>query len=295
MKTDREALKRAVLELIASDEEFRLAIAGAIGLGEILEELRKLREKSLEYMKELKSIGEKLGRYDKRFEAIERKLLEHDRRFEAIERKLMEHDKRFEVIEKKLMEHDKRFEAIERKLLEHDRRFEVIERKLLEHDKRFEVIERKLLGHDEKFRVVLEEIKKLWETIHVFSRELQAFNKRLSNVEDSLGTLTEAAFSWFVMSEINSMLESGERVLSRTRNARIDGEEVDLLIETTQRVFVVEVKVKPRHSHVGALASKGEIVARKYGKRVELVLAGSRIGREIAEYAQNRGVRVLSY
>jgi len=87
--------KKRILRALMEDEEFRLAIAGAVGLGSILGELKKLRE-------------------------------EHDKRFEAIERKLLEHDKRFEAIEKKLLEHDKRFEAIERKLLEHDKRFEVV-------------------------------------------------------------------------------------------------------------------------------------------------------------------------
>ncbi len=83
-----DELRRRLLRLLLEDGEFRLAVAGAIGLGEVLEELRWLRRKSLEH--------------DKRFEAIERKLLEHDKRLEAIEKKLLEYDKRFDEMNRRL-------------------------------------------------------------------------------------------------------------------------------------------------------------------------------------------------
>ncbi|ADY01549.1 hypothetical protein VMUT_1344 [Vulcanisaeta moutnovskia 768-28] len=40
----RDEVRRIVLELIRTDEEFRLAIAGALGLEAILNELRALRQ-----------------------------------------------------------------------------------------------------------------------------------------------------------------------------------------------------------------------------------------------------------
>ncbi len=286
------------------DEEFRLAVAGAIGLGEVLEELRWLRRKSLEHDKRFEAILNRLLEHDKRFEAIERKLLEHDKRFEAIEKKLLEHDKRFEAIERKLLEHDKRFEAIERKLLEHDKRleaierkllehdkrFEVIERKLLEHDKRFEAIERKLLEHDEKFRSIIEEVRKIWE-------EIRGLNRRVSRLEDTLGALSESVYAkFFLDSVIYELTARGERLERWERNARIDGEDIDLLIVAERTVYVVEVKVKPKHGDVGALLAKAEVVARHYpGRRVVPVLTGARIGREVAEYAAGKGVRVAAW
>jgi len=41
---DAENLKKEFLKLLDSDEEFRLAVAGKVGLLEILVELRRLRE-----------------------------------------------------------------------------------------------------------------------------------------------------------------------------------------------------------------------------------------------------------
>jgi len=299
-------LKREFLKLLEEDEEFRLAVAAKLGLLEILNELRRLREDLNRHMvesskrfevieSELKKLREDFNKHiqesSKRFEAIERKLLEHDKRFEAIERKLLEHDKRFEVLEKKLLEHDKRFEAIERKLLEHDRRFEAIERKLLEHDKRFEAIERRLEEHDRKFNEIIEQIKKIWEVLADHSR-------RLANLEDALGALTESTYAKFTLDAIMYECSAqNDKVVSWQRNARVDEEDIDLLVVTEKRVYVVEVKVRPKHADVGRVLAKAELVKSKLfpDKEVIPVLTGTRIGSEIVSYAVGKGVRVLSW
>jgi len=293
------------------DEEFRLAVAGLLGYREILDELRRLREdfnklyqKSLEHDKRFEVIEEELKKlredfnklyqkgleHDKRFEILEKKLLEHDKRFEAIERKLLEHDKRFEVIEKRLEEHDKRLEAIEKKLEEHDRKFEAVERKLLEHDKRFEAIEAKLVEHDKKFEELRIEIRDLKLVV-------DENRKRLSRLELAVGALTESFYAKLVLDQIAAIARGeGDEVVRWERNARIDEEDIDLLIETRRKVYVVEIKVKPKHRHVGALLAKTDIVRRHFpGKEVVPVLSGSLIGKEIAEYARQHGVVVLGW
>ena len=259
-------LKSALLKLLEEDEEFRLAVAAKLGLLEILSELRKLREDFNKHAEES----------SKRFEALEKKMIEHDKRFEAIERKLLEHDKRFEAIERKLLEHDKRFEAIERKLLEHDRKFEELEKRLEEHDR--------------KFNEILEEIKKIWEV-------LAEHNRRLSHVEDVLGALAESTYAKFTLDTImHECMAMGEKVVSWQRNARVDNEEVDLLVVTEKRVFVVEVKVKPKHSDVGKLLAKAEVAKNVFrDKEIVPILTGARIGSEVASYAMGKGVRVYSW
>ncbi len=262
-------LKKRFLELLDRDEEFRLAVAAKIGLLEILSELKRLRE-------DFNKLYQKSLEHDKRFEAIERKLLEHDKRFEEI-------NKRFEVIERKLLEHDKRFEEI-------NKRFEAIERKLLEHDKRLEAIEKRLEEHDRKFNEILEEIKKIWET-------LAEHNRRLSNVEDVLGALAESTYAKFTLDSIMyECAHVGDRVVSWQRNARVDNEDIDLLVITEKRVYVVEVKVRPKHSDVGKLLAKAEIVKSRFlDKEVVPILTGTRIGSEVLSYALGKGVRVYSW
>jgi hypothetical protein len=78
--------KQRILELLKSDEEFRLAVAGLLGLDTIISELKKLREDFLTFVKLQERWWEETY---KRFEAIEKKLLEHDKRFDSLERRLM--------------------------------------------------------------------------------------------------------------------------------------------------------------------------------------------------------------
>ncbi|MEM4966256.1 MAG: hypothetical protein QXS45_05735, partial [Sulfolobales archaeon] len=82
----------------------------------------------------------------------------------------------------------------------------------------------------------------------------------------------------------------------RVRNARLDEVDIDLLVESDRRVYVVEVKVRPKHGDVGSLLSKLDVVRKRYPeKEVVGVLAGVWVGREVEEYARERGVVVYAY
>ncbi|NPA99999.1 MAG: hypothetical protein GXO10_01355, partial [Crenarchaeota archaeon] len=109
---------------------FRLAVAAKLGILEILNELKRLRE-------DLNKIAEILLEHDRKLSRIENELKEQAKR-------LKEHDERLDRIEKKLSEHDERLKRIEEKLSKHDERLSKIERKLEEHDKRFDKIEKRL-------------------------------------------------------------------------------------------------------------------------------------------------------
>ncbi|GAB6945543.1 hypothetical protein [Vulcanisaeta sp. JCM 14467] len=60
----RDEIRRIVLELIRTDEEFRLAIAGALGLDAILSELRALRQDFNALLGRAISIEETLKRHE---------------------------------------------------------------------------------------------------------------------------------------------------------------------------------------------------------------------------------------
>jgi len=69
-------LKAKMLELLEKDEEFRYAIAGKLGLLEILKRMDRIEN-------ELRRLRED---FSKRFEAIERRLEEHSKRLEELTR-----------------------------------------------------------------------------------------------------------------------------------------------------------------------------------------------------------------
>ena len=77
------------------------------------------------------------------------------------------------------------------------------------------------------------------------------------------------------------------------RNYTIDGEEIDLFILTNKRVYVVEVKVKPKHKDINDLVRKVSVAKSKYAKlEVKGILTGTYIGKEIKEYAHSKGIEV---
>jgi len=206
-------LKEKILRLLREDEEFRLAVAGLIGLDTILNELRKLREDFHYFMKE----------QEKRWE-------ENWRRWE---------------------ENNKRWE-------EAYRRFEVIEKTLLEHS--------------------------------ILLRNLE---KRVSRLELEVGALSEITLTRYVWEDLREELRlRGEEVIARARNARVDGYEVDLLVESNKNVYIVEVKVKPTRKHVDSLLKKAKVVQERYGKPVVSILAGAMIGNNVEKYAESKGIKI---
>ena len=187
--------KRRFLKALEEDQEFRYAVAGLLGLGEVLAELKRLREDFNKYVKK------------------------NERRWRQNERRWKEAYKRFDDIE-----------------------------------------------------------------------------RRLSNVETTLGASVEAQFSRYVWEDLREELKArGEAVIRRARNAKVDNVDIDLLVETGSRVYVVEVKIRPKVEDVGALLAKADVVKSALGKEAVPILTGAWIGDEVEKYARSKGVLVYSY
>ena len=148
-------LKSKILRLLKEDEEFRYAIAGLIGLEEILKRLDKHDEK-------FNIILKRLDEHSHRFE-------EHDRKFNEILKRLDEHSRRFE-------EYDKKFAEIMSRLSEHDRKFNEIMSRLSEHDRKFNEVMTRLSEHDRKFNEIVAEIRDIRREL----REIRAYMERTS-------------------------------------------------------------------------------------------------------------------
>ena len=231
-------LRDEFLRLLKEDEEFRLAVVGLIGLGEVLEELKRLRED-----------------FNRRVEVMEGLLRAQERRRKAEERRW-------------------------RAWYEAWRRF-------------LEAYERRWKEEEERWRAWYEAWRKFVEDYYAFREDVV---RRLSKLEESHGAAVEAQFSRYVWEDLREAISaSGESIVRRMRNADFDGVDVDLLVETEGRAFVVEVKTRPRVEDVGALLAKAEIVRDKLGKPVVPVLTGALIGREVEAYARGKGIQVYSY
>jgi len=83
--------KRRFLKALETDEEFRLAVAGLLGLGEILQELRDLRRRMDRYIR----ISER--RWREWRETWRKFLEENERRWEENRKRWEENEKRWEA------------------------------------------------------------------------------------------------------------------------------------------------------------------------------------------------------
>jgi len=111
-------LKKRFLEFLKSDEEFRLAVAGLLGLDTVISELKRLREDFLTFVKvQEKRWEENNRRWEdayKRFEAIESEI---KRLWEAVEKLREDFNKLREDFNKLYESVMKRMDSFERRLM----------------------------------------------------------------------------------------------------------------------------------------------------------------------------------
>ncbi len=193
-------LKRRILRLLREDEEFRYAVLGMVGYGELLkraeEHDRKFNEilaRLEEHDKKFAEIIAKLEEHSKRFEEHDRKfneilarLEEHDRKFEEIVARLEEHDRKFAEIMSRLEEHDRKFEEIMVRLEEHDRKFEMIMARLEEHDKKFAEIMARLEEHDRKFEEIMARLEEHDRKFEMIMARLEEHDKKFAEIMATL-------------------------------------------------------------------------------------------------------------
>jgi len=119
-------------------------------------------------------------------------------------------------------------------------------------------------------------------------------NRKLSHTELTVGALAEALLSKITLEELVS---AGYNIMEKTRNHRVDNEDIDLLVAAEKKGvkehFLVEVKVKPRYSDVGSLLAKRDLYEAKTGIKARPILAGIRVDGEIEAYAKSKNVEII--
>jgi len=248
-------LKKKILKLLREDEEFRLAVAGLLGMDTILRELKKLREDFQHFMRE----------QERRWEENSKRWEEANRRFEILEselRKLREDFNKFVELQ------EKRWEEEARRWEENNKRWEENNKRWEEAYKRFEAIEKKLLEHDEKFESVNKELKRLSKAV----AELQI-------IVGSMGRRWGRDLEKMVLEIYRHALEERgiepgkvEKFKYVDREGRYLGKgaaiEVDIYIHD-DKVYLLEVKSRTELEDVEWFSRKVKIVEEIIGKKAE--------------------------
>ncbi len=262
-------LKKKMIKLLREDEEFRLAIAGLLGLDAILNELKKLRE-------------------------------DFNRHIELEEKRWEENAKWWERNWKLWEESNKRWEENNRRWEEAYKRFEVIETEL--RSLREENIKLR-----EDFNKLREDFNKLYESVmkrlDLFEKRMDIFEARIERRITALGARwgieSENAFREAMRGVIEEVLGAGR--VERWRYYDDKGEvygfpsqvEVDLVVKDNVHVLV-EIKASTSSGDVLELWRIGNLYSKVMGVKPRLVLITPFIDDKGLNTAKKLGVEVYT-
>ena len=231
------------------------------------DEIRKTREELLVNDEKVK---QELLASDER---IKQELLAND---ERIKQELLAND---EKIKQELLAH---VEKVKQELLAND---EKIKQELLAH---VDKVKQELLANDEK---VKQELKDEIQGVKAdLENKIKEVDRKVEATRSDLGLVAEEVY---VKNFVDYLQSNGEKVISVYRHYETSLGEIDAVIETSAKVYAVEVKLRAEASDVDDLLSKAKVLKEELGKEVYPVLTGSKINKTVRGYAKGFGVLVI--
>ena len=231
------------------------------------DEIRKTREELLVNDEKVK---QELLASDER---IKQELLAND---ERIKQELMTH---VEKVKQDLLANDER---IKQELLAND---EKIKQELLAH---VEKVKQELLANDEK---VKQELKDEIQGVKTdLENKIKEVDRKVEATRSDLGLVAEEVY---VKNFVDYLQSDGEKVISVYRHYETSLGEIDAVIETSAKVYAVEVKLRAEASDVDDLLSKAKVLKEELGREVFPVLTGSKINKTVRGYAKGLGILVI--
>jgi len=231
------------------------------------DEIRKTREELLVNDEKVK---QELLASDER---IKQELLAND---ERIKQELMTH---VEKVKQDLLANDER---IKQELLAND---EKIKQELLAH---VEKVKQELLANDEN---VKQELKDEIQGVKTdLENKIKEVDRKVEATRSDLGLVAEEVY---IKNFVDYLQSDGEKVISVYRHYETSLGEIDAVIETSAKVYAVEVKLRAEASDVDDLLSKAKVLKEELGREVFPVLTGSKINKTVRGYAKGLGILVI--
>jgi len=255
----RERLKSRILKLLREDEEFRYAVAGLIGLDEILKRLDRHESHIIEILKRL----------DRHEQEIARLREDMNRLREDMIRGFERHDKEIAKLREDMMKgferHDREIERLREDMIKgferHDREIEKLREDMM---KGFEAVNRQISALGARWGLMSEE----------------AFREGLRGIlEKEFGVKVE---KWRTYDEEGLVYGYSSEI------------EVDLVVKDG-KTLLIEISSHVRPSDVTSFVKKAELYERKTGKRPDrLIMVTPYVEEKAIEAAMRRGVEVYT-
>ncbi len=231
------------------------------------DEIRKTREELLVNDEKVK---QELLASDER---IKQELLAH---IDKVKQELLAND---EKVKQELMTH---VEKVKQELLANDER---MKQELLAH---VDKVKQELLANDEKVKQELkDEIQRVKTDLETKIKEV---DRKVEATRSDLGLVAE---EFYVKNFVDYLQNNGEKVISVYRHYETPLGEIDAVIETSAKVYAVEIKLRAEVSDVDDLLNKTKALKEELGREVYPVLTGSRINKTVRGYAKGLGILVI--
>ncbi len=172
---------------------------------------------------------------------------------------------------------------------------EVLDR-ITKLEERFARLEERQQKLEERQQRLEERQQKLEERQQKLEEEIANLRRVIEHTRRDVGALTEAMYSRMVWEDLREEIKArGEKVVSRKRNVKVDGYDIDLMIESETSIYVVEIKIQPNHHDVNELLEKTKAIEVHMIKKAIPVIAGTWIGGEVRKYCSEKGVNIIEY
>jgi hypothetical protein len=273
----RDRLKSRMLRLLKEDEEFRYAVAGLLGLEEILKRLDRNEQELVRLREDMAKMFEK---HEERFARIE----------EEIRRIWQEIAKLREDMIKGFERHDREIERLREDMIKGFERHDMEIARLREDMmKGFE-------RHDREIQRLTEEMNKLREDM---TKGFELVNRHISAIGARWGIMAEDAFR----EGLRGILEKEfgvkvDRWIARDEDGMVYGFssviEIDIAIKDG-KTMLIEISSSVDKSKVAAFLRKAQLYEKKTGIKPErLIMVTPYADEDAIEAAREVGVEVYT-
>ena len=270
-------MRSELLRLLKEDEEFRYAVAGLIGLGEVLKRLE-------EHDKKFAEILERLEEHDKKFCEILKRLEDRDKKFKEVLERLDRHEAELAKLREDMNmlreDMNKGFERHDRELI---RLREDMQKGFERHDRELaklrEDMQKGFERHDKELARLREDMNKGFELLR---RHIDALGARW-------GLMAEEAFREGLKGILEEELGlEVERWTSYDEEGTVYGHpspvEIDVAIKD-EKLILIEISSHVRASDVATFKRKAELYAKKMGRAPDKLLM-------ITPFAEKEAIRL---
>jgi len=177
-----------------------------------------------------------------------------------------------------------RISASDRKIQEVDSKVEATRNDL--HNTKAD-LERKIQEVDSKVEATRND---LHNTKADLERKIQEVDSKVEATRSDLGLVAEEVY---ISNFINRLVRENQAILNIYRKYETEHGEVDAIVETNEKIYVLEVKMRAEPKDVDVLLLKTKaILQERQDKGVIPVLTGSKINRIVRNYAKGLNVMI---